>query len=121
RLAMETWDEGDDASALVASLVGRAVPQFSSSSRRIAVSDGLPARHLLPLEERLSGPTVSLASAVLSELRIIKDADEIELLTLAAQAADRVVSQIANGRLVGRTESDVAREVRERLVAEGHD
>jgi Xaa-Pro aminopeptidase len=28
---------------------------------------------------------------------------------------------IANGPLVGRTEADVAREVRERLVAEGHD
>ncbi len=39
----------------------------------------------------------------------------------AAQAADRVVAAIANGPLVGRTEADVAREVRERLVAEGHD
>jgi len=52
---------------------------------------------------------------------MIKDADEIALLTLAAQAADRVVVQIAAGRLVGRTEADVAREVRERLLAEGHD
>ena len=52
---------------------------------------------------------------------MIKDADEIALLTLAAQAADRVVAQIAAGRLVGRTEADVAREVRERLLAEGHD
>jgi Xaa-Pro aminopeptidase len=32
-----------------------------------------------------------------------------------------VVAQIAAGRLVGRTEVDVAREVRERLLAEGHD
>jgi Xaa-Pro aminopeptidase len=31
------------------------------------------------------------------------------------------VAQIANGRLVGRTEADVAEEVRARLVAEGHD
>ena len=52
---------------------------------------------------------------------MIKDADEIALLRLAAQAADRVVAQIAAGRLVGRTEADVAREVRERLIAEGHD
>ncbi len=50
-----------------------------------------------------------------------KDEDEIALLTLAAHAADRVVGQIAAGRLVGRTEADVAHEVRERLVAEGHD
>jgi Xaa-Pro aminopeptidase len=52
---------------------------------------------------------------------MVKDADEIALLRLAAQAADRVVAQIAAGRLVGRTEADVAREVRERLVAEGHE
>ncbi|MFN8630076.1 MAG: M24 family metallopeptidase [Chloroflexota bacterium] len=50
-----------------------------------------------------------------------KDADEIALLRVAAHAADRVVAQIAAGRLIGRTEADVAREVQERLVAEGHD
>ena len=37
------------------------------------------------------------------------------------EAADRVVWQIAHGRLAGRTEEDVAHEVRDRLVAEGHD
>jgi len=51
----------------------------------------------------------------------VKDADEIELLRLAAEAADRVVAQIASGPLVGRTEVDVAREVRARLLAEGHE
>ena len=38
-----------------------------------------------------------------------------------AQAADRVVTGLAAGRLVGRTEADVAAEVRARLVDEGHD
>src|SRR4029077_13438191 len=61
------------------------------------------------------------ASPILGRLRIVKDDDEIALLTEAAHAADRVVAQIASGRLVGRTEEDVAREVRERLIAEGHD
>jgi Xaa-Pro aminopeptidase len=52
---------------------------------------------------------------------MVKGADEIELLRRAAHASDRVVAQIAAGRLAGRTEADVSREVRERLVAEGHD
>jgi Xaa-Pro aminopeptidase len=52
---------------------------------------------------------------------MVKDEDEIELLRLAAQAADRVVAQIAGGTLIGRTEADVAAEVRDRLIAEGHD
>jgi Xaa-Pro aminopeptidase len=121
RLPIVTWDEGDDAHALVASLVRRALGSSPATDLRIAVSDDLPARHLLPLEERLGQPGLSLASGLLREIRMIKDPDEIALLTLAAQAADRVVAQIAAGRLVGRTEADVAREVRERLLAEGHD
>jgi Xaa-Pro aminopeptidase len=93
----------------------------SGSGLRIAVSDDLPARHLLRLEERLPSSRFELGSPLIGRLRIVKDADEIALLTAAAHAADRVVGQIAAGRLVGRTEADVAREVRERLLAEGHD
>jgi Xaa-Pro aminopeptidase len=119
-LRVVTWDEGDDAHALVARLV-RESGAAGPSRVRIAVTDDLPARHLLPLEERLDRPALSLASLLLREIRMLKDADEIALLTLAAQAADRVVGQIAGGRLVGRTEADVSREVRERLLAEGHD
>jgi Xaa-Pro aminopeptidase len=120
-LPVVTWDEGDDAHALVASLVRGELVSSPASDLRLAVSDDLPARHLLPLESRLDRPRLSLASTLLREIRMIKDADEVALLTLAAQAADRVVTQIAGGRLVGRTEADVAREVRERLLAEGHD
>ena len=67
---------------------------------RIAVSDDLPARHLLRLQERLDGATFELASPILGRLRIVKDDDEIALLTEAAHAADRVVAQIA-GRPAG--------------------
>ena len=119
-LPVVTWEEGGDAYALVAGLVADPA-RTSGGDRRVAVSDDLAARHLLPLQERLGEHRFTLASALLRELRMVKDADEIALLTLAAHAADRVVEQIAGGRLVGRTESDVAEEVRRRLVAEGHD
>ena len=120
-LPVVTWEEGDDAHALVAGLLRAARETPGRGELRVAVSDDLPARHLLPIQQRLGGPTITLASAILRAARMIKDADEIALLTLAAHAADRVVAQIAAGRLVGRTEADVAREVRERLLAEGHD
>jgi Xaa-Pro aminopeptidase len=112
-LEIRTWDETDDPYALAAGNLRAA---------RIAVSDTMLAMHLLRLQTTI-GPAVeyTLASAVLRDLRMVKDPDEIALLRLAAQAADRVVGQIAGGRLVGRTEADVAREVRERLIAEGHD
>jgi Xaa-Pro aminopeptidase len=117
-LPVVTWDETDDPHALVATMVRAA---SSDGALRIAVSDDLPARHLLRLQERLTATRFELASPILGRLRIVKDPDEIALLTEAAHAADRVVAQIAAGRLVGRTEADVAREVRERLIAEGHD
>ena len=113
-----TWEETDDPHALVAELVRS---QAGAHRIRLAVSDRLWATHLLRLQTALPGARFDSASAVLRELRMVKDADEIELLRLAAEAADRVVGQIAAGRLVGRTEADVAREVRDRLLAEGHE
>jgi len=118
-LPVVAWDEGSDAHALVAGMVRDTTT--GATDLRIAVSDDLPARHLLRLQERLDDPTFALASPILGQLRIVKDDDEIALLTEAAHAADRVVAQIAAGRLVGRTEADVALEVHERLIAEGHD
>ena len=117
RTAVEirTWEETEDPYTL-------AVQGLGSRIGRVAVSDGMLAMHLLGFQRVLpAGTTYELASSVLRELRMLKDDDEVHLLRLAAQAADRVVAQIAAGRLVGRTEADVAREVRERLVAEGHD
>ncbi|MEX1171492.1 MAG: Xaa-Pro peptidase family protein [Chloroflexota bacterium] len=113
-MAIRTWGETDDPYALgVLGLPGVA---------RVGVSDTMLAKHLLRLQATFgSGSTFALASTVLRDLRMIKDADEVRLLRLAAQAADRVVARIASGRLVGRTEADVAREVREQLIAEGHE
>ena len=111
-----TWGETDDAAALVAGLVREA----ASSPSRVGVSDRLWASQLLRLQRGLPGVAFGSATGAIRGLRMTKDADEVALLRLAAQAADRVVDQIAAGRLVGRTEADVSREVRERLVAEGH-
>ena len=109
---IKTWEETEDPYA----------EAFTGlDAGRVAVADTMPAMHLLRLQAASPRTTFSLASAVLRELRMIKDADEIALLRLAAEAADRVVARIASGRLIGRTEADVAREVRDELVAEGHD
>ena len=115
-----TWMETDDPHELVAGLV-RASTGPGGGDGSIAVSDRLWSLHLLRLQAVLHGATWRSATTALRELRMVKDADEIELLRLASAAADRVVDQIAAGRLVGRTEADVAEEVRRRLAAEGHE
>ena len=116
-LPIVTWEETDDPYAVVAGLVR----SRGDGGLRVAVSDRLWAMHLLRLQGALAGATFSSATKVLRELRMVKDEDEVALLRLAAQAADRVVAQIAAGPLVGRTEADVAAEVRQRLIAEGHE
>jgi Xaa-Pro aminopeptidase len=118
RAAVEirAWDESDDPYALAIAGVE------AGEGARVGVSDTMLAMHVLRLQSALgSGVGMDLATPVMRELRMIKDDDEVALLRLAALAADRVVDSIAAGRLVGRTEADVAREVRERLVDEGHE
>jgi Xaa-Pro aminopeptidase len=119
-LEVSTWEETEDPMRLVEERLDRATGR-PPGNLSVAVSDGMRAAFVLGLQRVLPGARFSLASTVLRELRMRKDLDEIALLRLAAQAADRVVAAVSGGRLIGRTEADVAREVRERLVAEGHD
>lgn len=126
-----TWEETEDPFELVARLLGdsNSRPEIQMGALGgawgrlggLLVSDRLWATFLLRLQAVVPDAAFGLASTVLSDLRAIKDAEEIELLRRAAHAADRAVTKVANGRLVGRTESDIAAEVRSRLVEEGHD
>ena len=113
-LAIVPWDETDDPHRLVADRV-------PAGDGRILVDGGLWALHLLALQRSLPGREFGLAREVLRDLRMVKDAYEIDRLRAAAHAADRVVVQIAAGPLVGRTEASVSREVKDRLIAEGHE
>ena len=113
---MVTWEETEDPVGLVPGLV-----PTSKARARLLVSDRLWASFVLRLQAAFPAVPFGLASDVLRRLRMAKDADEIALLRAAAHAADRVVLAIAAGRLVGRAEMDVAREVRERLLDEGHE
>ena len=87
-----TWEETDDPVDRVASLVrgpdGAPSPGRASGGR-VGVSDRLWALHVLRLQRALPGVDFGSASVVLRDLRMVKDADEIELLRLAARAADR--------------------------------
>lgn len=112
------WDETESPYALVGGRLGHDVVPAGS---RVLVSDRLWAMHVFALGAVLPEVELGLAGELMRELRMVKDAAEIALLREAAHAADQVVAQIAAGQLVGRTEADVSREVRERLIAEGHE
>jgi len=130
-IELVSWEETDNPFELVAQLLREAKsrPEIQlgvlggawGTLGGLLLSDRLWASFVLRLQAVLPDAAFGLASTVLSGLREVKDAEEIELLRRAAAAADRVVEAIAGGRLVGRTEADISHEVQERLVAEGHD
>jgi Xaa-Pro dipeptidase len=107
-----TWTDGDDPYLLVSDLAG--VPA------RVAVADSMPAVHVLGLRESLPGVSQSLAGPVMAQLRMRKDAAEVEQLRMAAAAIDRVHARMEEFLRVGRTEARAASDITQAIVAEGH-
>ena len=120
-LELITTDETEDAVAVLIDRLAGELGRPPADLRRLAINDRLWASFVLRFQALLPGATFELASTVTRQLRMAKDADEVALLRLAAEAADRVIGQVSRGHLIGRTEIEVSREIRERLVAEGHE
>ena len=123
-VATVPFGENDDPVALVATAV-RAGARAGAAPLNVALSDRLWATFVLRIDRALAAggarPTLRLASEVIGRLRTVKSAEESALLRAAGRAVDGVVKAITSGKLVGRTENDVAREVRERLTGAGHE
>ena len=111
-LAVRDWVDGDDPYRLVADALG-------GGRVATAVTDSMPALHLLPLAD-VFGMVPVLATDVLRRLRMIKDAAEIDALRKAGAAIDRVHARVPDFLLPGRTEADVAADIAEAIVTEGH-
>lgn len=113
-LAVREWVDGDDPYQLVSAVFGG-----PGAAVATAITDSMPALHLLPLADAL-GVLPVLATDVLRELRMIKDPSEIDALHKAGAAIDRVHAQVPEFLVPGRTEADVAADIAEAIVAEGH-
>ena len=132
-LAVRDWVDGEDPYGVVADALGGAPAgqpgPLAGQSRRlatgqprrlaVAVTDAMPALHLLPLADVL-GVVPVLATDVLRRLRMIKDAAEVDALRKAGAAIDRVHARVPEFLVPGRTEADVAADIAEAIVAEGH-
>lgn len=112
-VAVRDWVDGDDPYRLVADAMPGGVPLD------VAVTDSMPALHLLPLADVLGAVPV-LATDVLRTLRMIKDPAEVDTLRKAGAAIDRVHARVPQFLVPGRTEADVAADIAEAIVAEGH-
>jgi Xaa-Pro aminopeptidase len=113
-LSVRDWVDGEDPYRLVADALGGASAPIAT-----AVTDSMPALHLLPLADVL-GVVPVLATDVLRRLRMIKDAAEIDALRKAGAAIDRVHARVPEFLVPGRTEADVAADIARAIVDEGH-
>ncbi|MBB2992981.1 Xaa-Pro aminopeptidase [Mycolicibacterium iranicum] len=112
-VSVRDWVDGEDPYRLVADALPGGAPLA------VAVTDSMPALHLLPLAGVL-GTVPVLATDVLRTLRMIKDPAEIDALRKAGAAIDRVHARVPEFLVPGRTEADVAADIAEAIVAEGH-
>lgn len=106
-----TWGETDDPVDLVASLL-------PDRLGRVAVQDRLWARFVLALQARLSVDAWVPGVEVLGPLRAVKDAEEVAALHAVGAAIDRVHARLPRWLRAGRTEAEVARDVREAILEE---
>jgi Xaa-Pro aminopeptidase len=102
-LDVVAWTDADGARGAFAAALGRFPPP-----RRAAVDGTMRADVLLLLQSLLPSAAFVPATAVLGELRLRKDAGEVDALVRAAAAADAAMRAALEACVEGARESDVA-------------
>ena len=112
RVELIGWNDGADPYEKVARLM--------PDDGRIAVADRTWASHVLQLQRAMPGTRFEAASPVIGRLRAVKDPDELAALRRAGRGADETFRQICDMPFLGRREEEVAADLAELLVANGH-
>ena len=113
RLELATWQDGADPYQALAPLLPEA--------GRFAATDRMWAVHLLGAQRERPQAEFVPGSTVLAKLRSVKDADELELLARAARGADQAFRHLADSRLEGLREEEVAVLLGSLLTEAGHE
>jgi Xaa-Pro aminopeptidase len=121
-LQVAAWQETEDPVALVRAALdaSAALDVTGAAGGRLAVGDRLWSTFLLRLQAAMPTASFTVASTVTRTLRIVKDTDELDALSRAAEAIDEVVEQLTNLRWIGRSEQDLAHELDQAIRASGH-
>jgi Xaa-Pro aminopeptidase len=112
-LEIVAFDETDDPYAIVAARL--------TAAARIGLSDRMWALMVLRFRSALPGAGQVLASVALRDLRARKSPAEAAALLAAGEAIDRVHVQVPGWLRPGRTERQVAADIAEAIIAEGHE
>ncbi|MEV5961330.1 Xaa-Pro peptidase family protein [Kribbella sp. NPDC051952] len=107
-----TWVDSDDPYGVAADRL--------QGADRVAVSDFTPALHVLALRDALPKAEQILAGPIVRELRMRKDAAEVDALRKAGGAIDRVHARVGDWLRPGRTEAEVGADIAAAIIEEGH-
>ena len=111
-LELVPWDETGDPYALVAMRLGQPAA--------VGLSDRMWALMVLRFRAALPEARQELASTALGPIRARKSPAEVAALRAAGAAIDRVHAQVPGWLRAGRTEAQVAADIAEAIIAEGH-
>ena len=109
------WEETDDPYALLAERLG-----VAGREGPVGLSDRMWALMVLRLRDALPGTRQDLASTALRSLRIRKTPAEVAALRAAGEAIDRVHARVPGWLRAGRTERQVAADIADAILEEGH-
>lgn len=112
--AVVTWSETEDPFAIVRDAI-EPLPQGL-----IAVDDHMWAQRVLRIQQLLPGRTVIAAGPILSAMRQVKTAAEIDALAEAAEAIDRVHAQVPTILRPGISERTAGETIAQAILDAGH-
>ncbi len=111
-----TWQETDDPTVLFASLLPN-----GGRGLQIGVAGKLFTHFLFRLQAAAPNTTFVAGSAIMDPVRMRKEPGEIEYLSAAGAAADRVYEALLQSLLIGLNEIEVKARLIELMAGSGHD
>lgn len=113
-LEVLTWAETESPTSMIGSMASRPA--------KVAIGDHLWSVFLLRLWKEWPHAVWMPASELVGELRIRKDATEVQALRRAGAAVDRAMARIPSEiHFAGRAESDVSKDLARMILEEGHE
>ncbi len=117
-LEIAAWQETDDPVSLVADRLR--TYGGGSQPKRVGLANRMWAEQVLRFRDRLPDAELGLSSTVLRPLRMRKTPAEVNALRRAGAAIDRVHERMGDFLRAGRSEADIAKDIGQAILDEGH-
>lgn len=111
------WSDSQNPYDILVSLISKCF----RSGGKIAIDDNMQVSHLLRIYDFLRKYDLRPLSSLISEMRIIKDEEEISIMKEAARITDKTLERIISEDLRGKREREVAKLIQNEIIDQGAD